>query len=91
MWVQRGIPPVASVAQNAGLYENEIESTWIEGLDHLVDRTYVFTPYWGATGDAALRKALETVLIDDSADIAAVMHTAAAEAQAALDAKLAEE
>jgi multiple sugar transport system substrate-binding protein len=91
VWVQRGIPPVASVAQEAGLYADEIEGTWIEGLDHLVDRTYVFTPYWGATGDAALRKALETILIDPDTDVAELMRTVAAEAQTALDEKLAEE
>jgi hypothetical protein len=56
----------------------------------LVDRAYVFTPFWGETGDTALRTALETVLIDPSADVADVMSAAAQEAQAALDEKLAE-
>jgi len=56
----------------------------------LVDRAYVYTPYWGETGDPALRTALETVLIDPDADVAQVMGAAAQEAQAALDEKLAE-
>ncbi len=91
VWVERAIPPVASVAEGAGLAEDPIESTWIKGLDHLVDRTYVFTPYWGATGDAALRTVLETVLTDPNADIAQLMADAAVQAQTALDEKLAEE
>jgi len=57
-------------------------------LSHLAPRAYVATSYWGQTADPALRKALETVLIDPTADIAAVLQTAAAEAQAALDEQL---
>ncbi|MEE4194299.1 MAG: sugar ABC transporter substrate-binding protein [Anaerolineae bacterium] len=91
VWVERAIPPVASVAEEAGLAQDPIESTWIKGLDHLVDRTYVFTPYWGATGDAALRTVLETVLTDPDADITQLMKDAAVQAQTALDEKLAEE
>jgi multiple sugar transport system substrate-binding protein len=88
IWVNWGIPPVASVANAAGLTTDPIESQWIKGLDTLVDRAYVYTPYWGETGDPALRTALETVLIDPEADVAAVMHQAAQDAQKALDAKL---
>ena len=90
VWKDWAIPPVASVAEEAGLVDDPIEGAWIKGLDMLVDRAYVFTPYWGETGDAALRTALETVLIDPSADVAEVMSAAAQEAQAALDEKLAE-
>lgn len=82
------IPPVASVAEEAGLTTDPIEGAWIKGLDMLVDRAYTATPYWGETGDPALRKALETVLIDPNADVAATMQAAAQEAQAALDEKL---
>jgi multiple sugar transport system substrate-binding protein len=88
VWKDWAIPPVASVAESAGLTEDPIEGAWIRGLDMLVDRAYVFTPFWGETADPALRKALETVLIDPDADVAEVMHTAAQEAQAALDEKL---
>ena len=88
MWKDWAIPPVASVAEEAGLTSDPIEGAWIKGLDMLVDRAYVFTPYWGETADPALRKALETVLIDPEADVAAVMQAAALEAQAALDEKL---
>jgi len=87
VWKDWAIPPVASVAEEAGLMSDPIEGAWIRGLDMLVDRAYVFTPYWGETADPALRKALETVLIDPEADIATVMQTAAEEAQAALDEK----
>ncbi len=88
VWKDWAIPPVASVAEEAGLMSDPIEGAWIKGLDMLVDRAYVFTPYWGETADPALRKALETVLIDPDADVATVMQTAAQEAQAALDEKL---
>ncbi len=88
VWKNWAIPPVASVAEEAGLTTDPIEGAWIKGLDMLVDRAYVFTPYWGETADPALRKALETVLIDPNADVAATMQAAAQEAQAALDEKL---
>jgi multiple sugar transport system substrate-binding protein len=88
VWKDWAIPPVASVAEEAGLTDDPIESAWIKGLDMLVDRAYVFTPYWGETGDPALRSALETVLIDPGADVAEVMKAAAQQAQAALDEKL---
>jgi hypothetical protein len=57
-------------------------------LDNLVSRAYVYTPYWGETADPALRRALETVLIDPEADVAQVMHDAAEQAQSALDEEL---
>ncbi len=88
VWKDWAIPPVASVAEEAGLMDDPIEGAWIKGLDMLVNRAYVYTPYWGETADPALRTALETVLIDPSADVAEVMKTAAQEAQAALDEKL---
>jgi len=88
VWKDWAIPPVASVAEEAGLTDDPIEGAWIKGLDMLVDRAYVFTPYWGETADPALRTALETVLIDPNADVAQVMQAAAQEAQAALDEKL---
>jgi multiple sugar transport system substrate-binding protein len=77
VWKDWAIPPVASVAEEAGLTEDPIEGVWIAELDHLVPRAYVFTPYWGETADPALRKALETVLIDPDADPAEVLATAA--------------
>jgi multiple sugar transport system substrate-binding protein len=87
VWKDWAIPPVASVAQAAGMYTDPIEGAWIKGLDSLADRAYVFTPYWGDTADPALNKALQTVLIDPKADVATVMKNAAKEAQAALDKK----
>jgi multiple sugar transport system substrate-binding protein len=88
VWVQHAIPPVAAAAQEAGLYDDPIEGEWIKGLDILVDRAYVATDFWGETGDPALRIALETLLIDPSQDVTAVMQNAAQEAQTALDQKL---
>jgi multiple sugar transport system substrate-binding protein len=90
VWKDWAIPPVASVADEAGLTADPIEGVWISELNNLAPRAYVFTPYWGETADPALRRALETVLIDPGADVAAVMQTAAQEAQAALDEKLSE-
>ncbi|MGD8626671.1 MAG: sugar ABC transporter substrate-binding protein [Anaerolineae bacterium] len=88
VWKDWAIPPVASVAEEAGLTEDPIEGVWISELDHLVPRAYVYTPYWGETADPALRRALETVLVDPEADVAEVMHQAAEEAQSALDEEL---
>jgi len=90
VWKDWAIPPVASVAEEAGLTEDPIESTWIRGLDILVDRAYVSTPFWGETGDSALRQVLEAILVDPDADVAALLKDAALEAQSALDEKLAE-
>jgi multiple sugar transport system substrate-binding protein len=90
VWKDWAIPPVASVAEEAGLTEDPIESTWIRGLDILVDRAYVSTPFWGETGDSALRQVLEAILVDPAADVAALLQDAAVEAQSALDEKLAE-
>lgn len=87
IWVNWGIPPVAKVAEKAGLTRDPIEGEWIKGLGLLVDRSYIATPYWSEDGDPALRKALEIMLTDPTADVAKVMHTAAVEAQTALDAR----
>jgi multiple sugar transport system substrate-binding protein len=88
VWKDWAIPAVASVAEAAGMKTDPIEGAWIKGLDNLADRAYVFTPYWNETADPALRKALETVLLDPNANVAEVMKAAAQEAQAALDRKL---
>jgi multiple sugar transport system substrate-binding protein len=88
VWKNWAIPPVSAVAQEAGLTQDPIEGVWISELEYLAPRAYVFTPYWGETADPALRKALETVLIDPDADVATVMQQAAQEAQTALDEEL---
>jgi multiple sugar transport system substrate-binding protein len=87
IWKDWAIPPVVSVADQSGMSKDPIEGVWIKELNNLSPRAYVFTPYWGSTADPALRKALETVLIDPAADVTAVMQKAAKDAQAALDAK----
>jgi len=88
IWKQHGIPPVASVAKEAGLTDDPIEGVWIKSLDFVVDRAYVYTDYWNETGGTAIGKAIETLLVDPTADVTTVMQTAAKEAQAALDEKL---
>lgn len=85
VWKDWALPAVSSVAQSSGLAADPIEGVWIGELDHLAPRAYTFTPYWNETADPALRKALETVLLDPKADVAAVMKQAAQEAQTALD------
>lgn len=90
VWKDWALPAVKSVADSSGLSKDPIEGVWIGELSHLAPRAYVSTPYWGQTADPALRKALETVLIDPSADVATVLKTAAAEAQKALDEQLAQ-
>lgn len=87
VWAQHGIPPVKAAAEEVGMFTDPIESVWIKGLDNLKPRAYMFTDFWGSTADPALNKALQTVLTDPAADVAAVMKTAAEEAQAALDEK----
>lgn len=89
-WALHGIPPVAKAAEAVGMYSDPIEGVWIKGLDFLKPRAYVFTDFWGATADPALNKALQTVLTDPNADVAAVMTQAAKDAQTALDEKLAQ-
>jgi len=86
VWKDWALPAVASVAEEAGVTTDPINGVWIGELEHIVPRGYTFTPYWNETADPAIRKALETVLIDPEADPAAVMQQAAQEAQAALDA-----
>jgi multiple sugar transport system substrate-binding protein len=88
VWKDWALPAVASVANESGAVKDPIEGVWLNELNYLVPRAYVFTPYWGETANPALGKALETVLIDPAADVAAVMQTAAQEAQTALDEKL---
>ena len=48
-------------------------------------RAYTFTPYWNETADPALRKVLESVILDPNADVKALLAQAAKDAQAALD------
>ena len=73
------------VAESSGLAADPIEGAWLNELNYLAPRAYVYTPYWGQTADPALRKILETVILDPNADIAATLATAAQDAQTALD------
>lgn len=85
VWKDWALPTVKSVAEKAGMNDDPIESVWLNELNHLTPRAYTFTPYWNETADPALRKALETMILDPKADAAAVMKQAAQEAQSALD------
>jgi multiple sugar transport system substrate-binding protein len=88
VWKDWALPAVASVANESGAAKDPIDGVWLNELNYLVPRAYVFTPYWGETANPALGNALETVLIDPAADVTTVMQTAAQEAQTALDEQL---
>ena len=85
VWKDWALPTVKSVAESSGLSTDPIEGVWLNELNHLAPRAYVFTPFWGQTADPALRRVLESVILDPNADVAALLTTAAQEAQAALD------
>ena len=85
VWKDWALPAVKSVADSSGRSADPIEGVWIGELNHLVPRAYTFTPYWNETADPALRKVLESVIIDPNADVQALLAQAATEAQAALD------
>jgi multiple sugar transport system substrate-binding protein len=85
VWIDNALPAVASVAEEAGLSEDPIEGVWLNELERLVPRAYVFTPYWGQAADPALRRVLENVILDPEANAAELTAAAAEEAQAALE------
>lgn len=83
-WKNWALPTVASVAEESGLTTDPIEGVWINELRYLAPRAYTYNELWGQSGDSALRTALETVIIDPSADVSAVMDQAAADADTLL-------
>jgi multiple sugar transport system substrate-binding protein len=85
VWKDWALPTVKSVAESSGLSSDPIEGVWLNELNHLAQRAYVFTPYWGQTADPALRRVLESVILDPNADVAELLGVAAQEAQASLD------
>jgi multiple sugar transport system substrate-binding protein len=85
VWKDWALPTVASVAESSGLSTDPVEGVWLNELNHLAPRAYVFTPYWGQTADPALRRVLESVILDPNANVAELLAAAAQEAQAALD------
>jgi multiple sugar transport system substrate-binding protein len=89
VWKDWALPAVKSVADSSGLSKDPIEGVWINELNYLKPRAYVYTPFWGQTADPALRKALETMLIKPNSNVADVLKQAAQEAQKALDEQLA--
>jgi multiple sugar transport system substrate-binding protein len=85
VWKDWALPAVKSVADSSGLSKDPIEGVWIGELNYLAPRAYTFTPYWNETADPALRKVLESVILDPNADVTALLAQAAKDAQAALD------
>jgi multiple sugar transport system substrate-binding protein len=84
VWKDWALPTVKAVADESGLSADPIEGVWLNELNYLKPRAYVFTPFWGQTADPALRKVLETVILDPNANVAELLATAAQDAQAAL-------
>jgi len=89
-WKDWALPAAVEVAESPEVAGDPFNAVWIDELGKLKPRAYTFTPFWNETADPALRKALETILIDPTANVAAVMQRAAQEAQSALDELLAE-
>lgn len=89
VWKDWALPAVTSVAEESGISDDPLNGAWIDGLDNLQPRAYTFTPFWNETADPALRTALETIILDPEADVAAVMQQAAQTAQASLEEELA--
>ena len=85
VWKDWALPAVKSVAESSGLSADPIEGVWIGELNYLVPRAYTFTPYWNETADPALRRVLESVIIDPNADVQALLAQSAIDAQTALD------
>ena len=85
VWKDWALPAVKSVADSSGLSKDPIDGVWIAELNNLVPRAYTYTSYWNETADPALRKVLETVILDPKADVKALLTQAAKDAQAALD------
>ncbi len=90
-WKDWALPAAIDVAESPEVAGDPFNAVWIDELDKVKPRAYTFTPFWNETADPALRKALETILLDPQADVTAVMQQAAQEAQAALDEILAEQ
>ena len=91
VWKDWALPAATSVAEQPEVADDPLNAVWIDELNNLAPRAYTFTPYWNETADPALRTALETIILEPDADVAAVMQTAAQDAQSALDEQLAEE
>lgn len=91
VWKNWALPAVRSVAESSGIATDPIEGVWIGELDHLAPRAYTFTKYWNEAADPALRAALEAAILQPNANIPKIMAEAAQEAQATLDALLADE
>lgn len=85
VWKDWALPTVTAVAESSGLSTDPIEGVWLNELNYLAPRAYVSTPFWGQTADPALRRVLETVILDPGADVAGVLQSAAQEAQTALE------
>ena len=87
VWKDWGLPTVASTAEKAGLTSDPTAGVWLGELRYVKPRAAATTAWWTETGQEPLAKALQGV-ITGHATARDALTQAAAEAQAALDARL---
>lgn len=87
VWKDWGLPTVKSVAEASGMTRDPLESVWFKELSYLAPRAYIFTPYWGETGDPALQAVLGQALTEPNVDARGLLQNAAQQAQKKLDGK----
>ncbi|HMQ51135.1 MAG TPA: sugar ABC transporter substrate-binding protein [Anaerolineae bacterium] len=85
IWKDWALPAVAAVADESGLTDDPIEGVWLNELNYLAPRAYTYTPFWGEVADPALRRVLETALLDPEADLETVLAEEAQNAQSELE------
>ena len=85
IWGEDLLPVVKTAVIGDGQILGQLEKVWLDELDHLVPRAYLFTPYWEESARFILKDALTTVIMDPNADVTQTLKKAARESQAALD------
>ncbi|MEM7032889.1 MAG: sugar ABC transporter substrate-binding protein [Chloroflexota bacterium] len=83
IWQNWALPAVESVANQAGLSDDPIEGVWLSQLGDVVPRGYTYVPHWERTVDPALRRVLESAIIDPDADVDMLLKQASEEAEVA--------
>jgi multiple sugar transport system substrate-binding protein len=84
IWKDWALPTVRSVADASGLSADPIEGVWLGELNHLAPRAYTSMPIWTTAGEPALKKLLERVITDPTADVSVALYDAAQAAQGAM-------
>lgn len=87
-WANWGLPAVTAVAEARQIFTDPRDGQWLATLTMLRPIAAFASPHWGEIGEPALRQALEIAITTPDANIEAVLTAAAANAQAALDARL---